>query len=76
VEFLHQSLILDAAVVSSPFISAVAFAGPTVQPQSSSRVAQNDENVQQVRKPNLPESSTGVDTNVAKDQPSIVPNHP
>jgi hypothetical protein len=74
--FRSQSLVLDAAVVSSPFVSAVAFVGPTVQPQSSSGVAQNDENVQQVRKPNLPKSSTGVDTNVAKDQPSAVPNHP
>jgi hypothetical protein len=74
--FSSQSLVVDAAVVSPPPVSAAASAGPTIQPQSSSGVGINTESVQPVTKPSMPESSTGVDSNVMKGQPSSVPNPP
>jgi hypothetical protein len=49
--------------------------GPIFQPQSSSGVAPIDETVEPVTKLNLPQSSTGVDTNVQKAQPSSPTNH-
>jgi hypothetical protein len=67
--FSSQSPVVDAAVVSHPPISAAASAGPTVQSQSSSGIGINIESVQPVTKPSMPESSTGVDSNVMKDQP-------
>jgi hypothetical protein len=67
--FSSQSPVVDAVVVSHPPVSAAASAGPTVQSQSSSGIGINIESVQPVTKPSMPESSTGVDSNVMKDQP-------
>jgi hypothetical protein len=62
--FSSQSPVIDADVVSHPPVSATASVGPTVQPQSSSGVGINIESVQPVTKPSMPESSTGVDSNL------------